>query len=97
MFKGQINNAAISNIDAIQAESINLYPVPSSEQLTVQLSEKFTSGHYQIVNLQGQVVLEADFAQNVFDVNVSNLMNAQYVISIKSQDVILNKPFTVNR
>ena len=97
VFKGQINNAAISNIDAIQAESINLYPVPSSEQLTVQLSEKFTSGHYQIVNLQGQVVLEADFAQNVFDVNVSNLMNAQYVISIKSQDVILNKPFTVNR
>ena len=75
----------------------NVYPVPASEQLTVQLAEGFQKGRYQVLNLQGQVMFESDFDAKSFQINVTGLPNATYFLQINSASGNIVKSFTVNR
>jgi hypothetical protein len=97
VFKGQINNAAISAIESVQMDWANVYPVPASEQLSVQLADGYQTGHYQLLNYQGQIILESNFNAQSFQIDVSNLPNASYILQINCASGNIVKSFTVNR
>jgi hypothetical protein len=75
----------------------NVYPVPASEQLTVQLAEGFQKGRYQVLNLQGQVMFESDFDAQSFQFDVTGMPNATYVLQINCASGNIVKSFTVSR
>lgn len=97
VFKGQINNAAVSSIETVQIDWANVYPVPASEQLTVQLAEGFQKGRYQVLNLQGQVMFESDFDAQSFQFDVTGMPNATYILQINCASGNIVKSFTVSR
>lgn len=71
------------NSDAV----FDLYPNPTNKILTVSLSNLSSKINYQIIDYSGKIVLENSIQNcNLFTIDISNLANGLYFITLKSNE-----------
>ena len=96
-----------SDIVKVDCESkrpvtINLYPVPAKDRLTVQVrSDKTVATTLQILDVAGRVVRTQSVVisngVNNFSFDVDDLSAGQYIIRSVDQQIQINKQFTIAR
>lgn len=82
------NVASLFNRD-FELETISIYPNPTKNSLTILSDSDLTS--YQIIDLQGKVVLANNFSSKTIDIN--QLETGVYLIKILSNDKSVIKKF----
>lgn len=86
---GISNNVASLTTKSYDFETVTVSPNPAKEVLLINASENIQS--YQIIDLQGKVVLEQAFDKN--SINISQLENGVYFIKIFSLDKNIARKF----
>lgn len=86
---GISNNVASLTTKSYDFETVTVSPNPAKEVLLINASENIQS--YQIIDLQGKVVLEQAFDKN--SINISQLENGVYFIKIFSLDKNIVRKF----
>ena len=70
--------------------SLSIYPNPVKNNLQINLLDtSLTNSKYQILDLNGRVILEGNLTNEISQINVENLLKGLYVLKIKN----LNKKF----
>lgn len=86
------------NVEENWINNVSVYPVPSSDQLTVAniaLTEDFT---IELINQLGQVVLSKSFnGTNQVTMDISNYPAGQYQLNIRSIDQVGSKSIVIIR
>lgn len=68
-------------------EKIIIYPNPSNNRITVELSDKdYKLVDVEIFNLDGKMIYMKQYSQNAFDINISDFPNSLYVLNIKDNN-----------
>jgi len=87
--------AAVSDIIP-SLSTIELYPNPSADQFTLNLSSIPEENRLQITDLTGKVVFEKDNVQSSEIVPCNNLNNGIYIVHLIAGDQVVNKKLVVN-
>ena len=97
-----INNfdIAVNNpegtFDPAIANEISVYPIPSNDRLTIDLtksSETFTS--YAIVNVNGQILTNGSINSKMISINVSQFATGIYFVNIRNDQYSIPKRIIV--
>lgn len=75
------NNIGLSEI-ANGSQTFRLFPVPADDVLNI-VTENHKMTHYEIVSVQGQVVMAGEMKDRHMVVNVSELSNGTYIVKVK--------------
>jgi Secretion system C-terminal sorting domain len=78
--------------DNFELANLKIFPNPASNFLEVSSSEKIDS--YQIIDLQGKVILSDDFSTNKID--ITNLNSGIYFIKVRSKEKTNVRKFIKN-
>lgn len=64
---------------------LNIYPNPAKNNLQINLTDKsLTNNKYQILDLNGRVILEGNFDTEINQINIENLSKGLYIFKIKN-------------
>ena len=65
-----------------------IYPVPASEELTLDISsdERWIGKMISVLNLQGQVVKQVQITSRIQKINISKLQPGVYILTAKKED-----------
>jgi hypothetical protein len=87
----------ITGLNEVLAQSTTLYPVPASNELTIQSKSPISS--YIVRDMAGRIVLESSnlIVSNQQTLNVSDLSSGTYTIEFSSNDATASKLFTVSK
>jgi hypothetical protein len=88
--KGELSTKEITSHSGIitngMDEKIIIYPNPSNNRITVELSDKnYRLVDVEIFNLDGKMIYMKQYSQNAFDINISDFPNNLYVLNIKDK------------
>ena len=61
-----------------------MYPNPAKEIITVLLEENTLNSTLKIINMQGLVLLEQQITDNVQKINISDLAQGAYYITVSN-------------
>jgi len=83
VWKRSINN--ITGIDETNNNENNIavYPNPAKDKLTIKSLQKST---IEILNIQGQIILQQQIQQGKIDINISGLAKGVYILRLSSND-----------
>lgn len=96
IFKGMINNSAISSIKTVEEKSsFKLYPVPSKNELNLSLNKNFKQASYKLVNMTGQVILNNEVVNMESKIELDNISAGNYMIELNIDGVIERKKFNI--
>lgn len=85
-----------SDVELIKGEiDVNLYPVPATDILNLEISNSLVGGTYGIVNYNGKTVLEGQLTSSVNRVNVNNLSKGQYYVILQKRSDKITRTFTL--
>jgi len=73
------------SISENEISKLSIYPNPASELLHVSLSNNQNFG-YQIIDIQGRIILANMISSREKQINVSHLNKGIYIISIEGED-----------
>ena len=85
----------VSVDDHYDSNDIIIYPNPVNQLLTIQLNDQIKSSYY-ITNVLGQVVLRGGIDDILTEVEVNELKNGMYYLSI-AKEISHAKPFIIHR
>lgn len=98
------NSVYMDNIKIYKASpslSINTYPNPTRDQLSVDvLMEGENDVRFELYNLLGQNILSfTHFEKNSFsqDINLSDLRNGIYILTVSTHNQVVSKKIIVNK
>ena len=78
-----------------ELNNISVYPNPSTDQITVTVSDNLLNATYYITDLSGKQVMVNNVNSNQMQIDISTLSNGQYILSIQSENEVLTKKITV--
>jgi PKD repeat protein len=74
-----------------------IYPNPVNEVLDIETSDlKIISGKLQVINAIGQVVKECEISDGKTKINVNDLSEGIYILSLRSRDENFTKRFVID-
>jgi hypothetical protein len=78
--------------------TVTLYPNPAQDEVYLAIGEYFNSDPitYQIINITGKIVTQG-ITQQQQAIDIKNLPNGYYVVSLLVEGNRINKPLIVNR
>lgn len=79
---GVINQKAVGINELSNNHTVNIYPNPAKDKLTVQSSEFINGENIKITNLLGEIVLSEVITATVQTININNLNNGIYFVSV---------------
>ena len=83
-------DCAALNIKDFDLSSIDIYPNPVQDFLTIKLNEV---ADYSIINLKSQNLIKGKLINESNTINVSNISNGLYVLKVKTKEGIITKKF----
>lgn len=90
---GENNCVNTTGIESVIANSLVVYPNPTSSVLNISADGKFTN--YEVVNLLGQVVISSEVSNSTFQVNTTSLNSGVYFIRLSGEGFTVTKKFVV--
>jgi Secretion system C-terminal sorting domain/NHL repeat len=85
-----------TDVTQVTSESINVYPNPTYNDLTLYIPGQNLKGSIQIINELGQVVYQQNIDSNNSRVNLKNLPIGMYMAKIQLDDKIIYKKIFKN-
>jgi len=79
----------------LEIEGLTIYPNPVNELLFIEMNDKNTSFQAEILNTQGQVIVEKTL-QNTQSIDVSTFAKGVYLVKIFNEEGLVTKKVTVN-
>jgi hypothetical protein len=80
-----------------QLSELIVYPNPATDVLTLELNNILQNGVIKITNVLGEVLIEKELkAGSNIPVNISELSQGYYLVTVQSGNSILNKSFIKN-
>jgi hypothetical protein len=97
-----VDNLSFSgNVESISESSVNnmqVYPNPAKNQITIECSNEIDqNGTITIVNLIGKTVHSEPFISNKQTLNIENLNNGIYFVTIKTKEGTTTQKVVVNK
>ncbi len=83
------NNSAIT----VDTNPLKVYPNPAIDQLNLSFSQLNTNEHFQIFNQLGRLIKEGKIDQQNKSIDVSDLNNGFYVISLIQNEKVVSTKF----
>ena len=85
MKMGTMTTTGEAEFNTISTEDINVFPNPSKGNFTVKISEKAISSasFVEITDIQGRQVFKSPFSQASINIELSNLDNGVYFLTVK--------------
>lgn len=83
IYNGQITNAEFNN-----SSNIIIYPNPANKEVSI-IGLQY--GKIELLNIQGQVIKNADISEETTNIDISKLSGGVYTIKIKTNDGIIVK------
>lgn len=78
-----------------EAFKMSLFPIPARDQLQVVLSEKINRGSIFIINASGQILVQSEFQENAFQIDINNFKSGVYILQIQTKEGVQNRRFVV--
>ncbi len=87
-----------STTDIGQLDYLKVYPNPvqHSSQISIELSEQFGKGRYQIFNFKAELMSEGLIENILTELNLEGLNKGGYYIQVSNASGMLSKPFFVH-
>jgi uncharacterized protein (TIGR02145 family) len=85
-----------TGIGEIDFNKIQLYPNPSSNEITIKTSELSTKGHLSILNLNGQQLLQLEITEPTTIIDVSTLPSGVYFVRVTGERTVKMGKFVKN-
>ena len=84
--------------DKLLSEEISIYPIPSNQMITIDLSKSSQDYlSFEILNLQGKSLLDGDLLnKKEINVDVSLFPTGFYIVNFKSENNSISKKIIVN-
>jgi hypothetical protein len=80
--------------DLIEDENLTIYPNPTASILNLDVSKINTEAtSYQIFNNIGQLLLQRDINNELMNINISELIDNQYIIKISTKEGAIVRTF----
>ena len=83
-----------TNIDELLKSSVSVYPNPVSSVMNVKLSEEMMGANIRITNAMGQLMQQQIVDETQMTIDVSNLNNGIYMLTIIKDGIHVNKRIT---
>jgi len=71
--------------------SLNIYPVPSADELYVSVKDNSTADNYQILTPDGTILLRGKFDTSTMKINIADLHAGIYIYELKQNETSLLK------
>ena len=85
-----------SDVEFIKGEiDVNLYPVPATDMLNLEISNSLIGGTFSIFNYNSKKVFEGQLTSSVNRVNVNNLSKGQYYVILQKRSDKITRTFTL--
>ncbi|MEC7653481.1 MAG: PQQ-dependent sugar dehydrogenase [Bacteroidota bacterium] len=85
-----------SDVEFVKGEiDVNLYPVPATDMLNLEISNSLVGGTFSIFNYNSKKVFEGQLTSSVNRVNVNNLAKGQYYIILQKRSDKITRTFTL--
>lgn len=82
----------------METMSVNIYPNPVSDQLSIEMGESYEKGEVRILNSIGQVVYEKTLENQIyFQVDSSPFAEGFYIVELKIDSEIIRKNIRVTK
>ena len=88
-----LNGSTLSSLNSIELNIINVYPVPSSYDVTIE-SNNLKINSYKLFDLNGKLVNENKFYHST-QLNLSKLVKGTYLLKVYDGDRYVNKKIIV--
>ena len=80
--------------DLIEDENLTIYPNPTASILNLDVSKiSVAATSYQIFNNIGQLLLQGDINNELMNINISELIDNQYIIKISTKEGAIVRTF----
>ena len=77
----------MTSITELSASNVNIYPNPASDNITIDVSSSLsTHSTLEILNIQGQTILQQQVQQGKTNINISGLAKGVYILKLSSND-----------
>lgn len=76
--------------------SVNMFPNPAVNQLTVQLENTFNATHYELFNMMGEMVAKGNINSSYVTIDVASLATGVYSLSVSSETQNISSLFIKN-
>lgn len=86
-----IHNTSVITQD--EYKKITLYPTPSNYELNIEVDNSFLNDSYQVIDLNGKVVLNGIIKSKSFIIDVAHFSNGVYNLIIESGNEHITKTF----
>lgn len=77
--------------DILNGESMQIYPNPATDIITVTYSQNLTNGRLNIIDANGRTVLTHNFSGQSASINVNALASGMYTMVLNSDNRILKR------
>lgn len=96
-----IKNIAISNITGQNLHSLNkeclIYPIPANDRLYIELANGAENSQVQLTDLTGRALINQNFKGNSYALDISELPNGSYLMTISQGEKVFNRKFIISR
>jgi hypothetical protein len=87
-FCGNIYDWIVGVEDKTPNEDLVLYPNPTNNRISVNISEKYYSGTWQILDMTSKIMMKGIILpQNLLQINLSKLQPQTYFLTIKKDNI----------
>jgi len=84
-----VNSVASVGINELEANYFKLYPNPSADFVNIESESKFDK--IEILDLQGKIIVSEEVeSTGSFQLNISNLNSAKYIVCLYNGKAVLN-------
>lgn len=80
-----------TNVLEVGLSSVLVYPNPTHDFLTIELSSFKNMGAITISNLEGKIVLESTISEVITNLDITDLSNGVYILQLKFDNQIINR------
>ena len=91
---GVLNGSTLSSINSIDVSSFNVYPIPSSYNVTIETLLGSTENSFELYNISGMLIDKQNFNQST-DIDLSTLAKGTYILKIHNSEGYINKKIVV--
>ena len=84
-----LNGSALSSVNTIESNIFNVYPIPSSYNITIETNNT-SNNRYELFDLNGKLLKEDKF-YNSTQVNLSNITKGTYLLKVYDERGYVNK------
>lgn len=94
----EFRNMNFVSVEEPQAgpQRVKVYPNPARDQVTVEFSETFLGGNYEVISFEGKLMNEGRITNRLLEINCGGYSAGSYYLRASSGSGVVTRTFLVN-